>query len=231
MLKKPGSISMPMNYTEIFKYWNKNVCNGENPEFPFKMWKGKRVLEIGCGNGNDALKFVEGGAVYTGIDLTDNAIISTKLKIGNRGKVLKMNAELLDFPTEYFDLVYSFGVIHHTINPQNVINEAHRVLKKDGFICVMLYNKPSWRYNIEIMFLRKILWWLEDDKYILQKILNPYPTKEQWISMNTDTLGCPLARVYSKKEALKLLDKFNITKTWTENWGWFRMLLGKKNDI
>lgn len=219
---------MLTKYSEIYNYWTKNLCNGGNPNFPFRFFKGKKVLEIGCGSGNDALKFVNTGVFYTGIDLTDNAVLHTKLKIGTKGYVFKMNAEFLDLPNDWFDLVYSFGVIHHTVNPINVINEAYRVLKSNGHICIMLYNKFSFRYLVEIMVLRKILWWLEDSRYILYKLNNPYPTKEQWISMNTDNLGCPLSKVYTKKEALKLLDRFNITKTWTENWGWFRILIGTK---
>jgi len=219
-----------MKYSEIETYWNKNLCNGGNPTFPFRFFKGNKVLEIGCGSGIDAVRFIRVGAFYTGIDLTGNAVLSTKIKIGERGYVFKMNAELLDFPDDWFDLVYSFGVIHHTVNPQNVINEAYRVLKKSGHICIMLYNKLSFRYLFDIMFIRKILWLIYYPKFNEIRKQIPYPTKEQWISINTDNIGCPLSKVYSKKQALKLLEKFTITKTWTENRGWFRILIGTKNE-
>lgn len=218
-----------MKYQEIYQYWNNNLCNGGNPTFPFRFFKGKKVLEIGCGNGNDAIKFVDIGAFYTGIDLTEEAVIHTKVRIGERGYVFRMNAELLDLPDDWFDLVYSFGVIHHTVNPVNVINEAYRVLKQNGLICIMLYNKLSFRYLFDIIFLRKLLWWLHYAKFNEIRKQIPHPTKEQWVSLNTDNLGCPLSRVYTKKEALKLLDRFNITKTWMENKGWFRILIGKKD--
>lgn len=221
---------MLMKYSEIYDYWSKNLCNGGNPNFPFRFFKDEKVLEIGCGNGNDALRFVEAGAFYTGIDLINEAVISTKVRIGLRGYVFKMNAEFMDLPDDYFDLVYSFGVIHHTINPINVMNEAYRVLKPSGHLCIMLYNKFSLRYILDIMFLRKLLWLFHYPKYneIRKKI--SHPTREQWVSINTDNLGCPLSKVYSLKETMKLLDKFKITKTWTENNGWFRILIGIKND-
>ena len=217
-----------MNYSNIYKYWNSNPCGGGNEKFPYWLFKNKKVLEIGCGLGVDALRFVTNGAYYTGIDLTHKAILSSKAKIGSRGALEVMNAEFLDFPDDYFDLVYSWGVVHHTVNPRNVMREAHRVLKKDGLICIMVYNKFSIRYWFDIMFVRKILRHLRYYKYTELRRINPKPSHTEWVSWNTDTLGCPLARVYSKKEAELLLHRFNITKSWTENYGWFRVMVGRK---
>lgn len=208
---------MPTSYSEISKFWTEHPCSGGNKGFPFWFWKGKRVLEVGTGTGVDANRFVQSGAVYTGIDLTRES----------KPYIIKMNAEFLDFPDNHFDLVYSYGVIHHTINPHRVLDEMYRVLKPGGFISVMLYNKPSWRY-FEIQVLRRILWKLGYYKFREIRKVIPNPTPEEWVSMNTDDIGCPLARVYTKKEALDLLSNFNITQTWTENKGWFRNIIGKK---
>lgn len=208
---------MLTSYLEISKFWENNPCSGGNPGFPFWFWKGKRVLEIGTGTGVDSKRFIKAGAVYTGIDLTRE----------EKPYILKMNAEYLDFPDNHFDLVYSFGVIHHTIHPFTVSDEILRVLKLGGFIFIMLYNKPSWRY-FEIMVLRRILWFFNYWKFREIKKTLPHPTPEEWISMNTDNIGCPLSRVYTKKEALNLFSNFTITSTWTENYGWFRMICGKK---
>lgn len=217
-----------MKYSEIYEYWNKNLCDGGEPNFPFRMFKGKKVLEIGCGSGNDALKFVLNGAKYIGIDLTDKAVTATKKKIKNQGLVYKMNAEFIDYPDNHFDLVYSFGVIHHSINPDNILREAYRVIKPRGYLCIMLYNKLSLRYILDIMFLRKILWHLRYHRYkeIRKKI--PHPTKDQWISINTDNLGCPMSRAYRKQEAIDLLYKFRNIRTFTSRWGWFRTLISRK---
>lgn len=209
---------MLTNSSEILYYWTRNPCSGGNPDFPFWFWKGKRVLEIGCGTGVDAKRFIKAGAIYTGIDITRE----------EKPYILKMDAEHLDFPDNHFDLVYSFGVIHHTLNPPEALKEIHRVLKPRGILFLMLYNKFSFRYLIEIMILRKILWFFKYKKYEEIRKAMPFPTNEQWVSMNTDTLGCPLARAYWKKEVHQLLYMFRITKMWTENYGWFRMICAKK---
>jgi SAM-dependent methyltransferase len=209
---------MPMMYSEILNYWATNRCSGGNKGFPYWFWKGKKVLEIGAGNSDDYAKFVVAGAIYSGIDLAVERLPFIKLG----------NAEFLDFPDNYFDLVYSFGVIHHTLNPDKALKEAYRVLKPEGHLFLMLYNKFSWRYLVEIKILRRMLWLFYHPKFneIREKI--PHPTKAEWVSINTDTIGCPLSRVYTKKDVEKLLSDFTITSTWTENWGWFRMICAKK---
>jgi ubiquinone/menaquinone biosynthesis C-methylase UbiE len=174
------------------------------------------------------LRFTLCGAEYTGIDLTEKAVELTKKKIGDKGTVYQMNAEDLDFPSNYFDLVYSFGVIHHAVNPDKIMKEIHRVLKPTGHTCIMLYNKYSLKYLWEIMTLRKSLWLLHYHRYNKIRQSIPNPTREQWVSINTDNLGCPLSRVYTAKQAKSLLKGFRNIVSWTENKGWFRMLIGTK---
>jgi len=219
---------MQTQYHEIYRYWTTNLCNGGNKDFPYSFAKGKKVLEIGCGSGNDAVRFVESGANYTGIDLTLRAVASTIKKIHNKGLVRQMNAEFIDFPDKHFDMVYSFGVIHHTVNPDRVMGEIYRVLKPGGQILIMLYNKFSYRYLIEIMILRKIAWFLHIPKFDYIRKQIPHPTKEQWISINTDNVGCPMSRVYTKKQAEGLLWRFRKVTSFTTDNSWFRIIHGKK---
>lgn len=213
---------MPIKYYDIFNYWTTNPCGGGNPKIP-RLKPNLRLLEVGCGLGVDAEKFVDCGASYTGIDLTEKAVATTKAKIGSKGAVYVMNAEEIDFPDNYFDMVYSWGVIHHALDQKKIYDEIYRVLKPRGQIYVMLYNKPSVRYNLEIMGLRYLL------RFFHPK-LRPYRNfaKKDWISANTDTLGCPKADVYTKKEALAFFYKYSKLKTWTTNWGWFRIMQGQK---
>lgn len=212
---------MQTSYLEIKKYWNDNPCSGGNKWFPFSATHGLKVLEVGCGAGIDALRFVKADAYYTGIDLTDKAIELTKSKIGDFGTAYKMNAEELDFPDNYFDIVYSFGVIHHAVNPVQVVREIHRVLKPNGFFYFMLYHKNSFRYWIDIMFFRSILWYLRFPKYNSLRKLEPNPTREQWISWNTDNLGCPLSRVFTTSTATELVKGFKKTTLQTPYFSWF----------
>lgn len=95
----------------------------------------EKVLEIGCGICTDLLQFARGHAQVVGLDLTNKALSLGKKRFdlyGVEGEWLKMDAENLGFKDNSFDYVYSFGVLHHTPNTQNAIDEVYRVLKKGG---------------------------------------------------------------------------------------------------
>ena len=99
---------------------------------PFAEANGKKVLEIGCGNGVDAVQFARHGALYTGVDLTEAAINATREHFSLRGLAGQFqieNAENLSFQDNSFDMVYSYGVLHHTPTPETAFEEVRRVLK------------------------------------------------------------------------------------------------------
>ena len=48
------------------------------------------------------------------------------------------------FPNNYFDIVWSWGVIHHSPNTKKCAEEITRVLAKNGILYIMLYNKNSY---------------------------------------------------------------------------------------
>jgi len=121
---------------------------------PFADAKGKRVLEIGTGNGADGVMFALNGGEYTGVDLTEAALEATRKHfevMGLAGTFRKENAEALSFADDTFDLVYSHGVLHHTPRPRQAIGEVYRVLKPGGQAIVMLYHKRSFNYYVRIM--------------------------------------------------------------------------------
>jgi ubiquinone/menaquinone biosynthesis C-methylase UbiE len=197
----------------------------------FDSFRGKDVLEVGCGIATDGLEFARSGARYVGVDLTPQAIELAKERFslfGTPGRFEVANAEeALPFPDCSFDHVYSFGVIHHSPAPEKIVQQIHRVLRRGGTFTVMLYNKSSINYYVEIMFLRKAFRWfllpgfmprliaatagfdrwkLEGHRRILKGKRNL--SKEEWISMNTDGPFCPLARVYSREDAARLFRDF-----------------------
>ncbi len=113
----------------------------------FESAAGKRVLEIGVGMGADFLRWVRAGAVATGVDLTERAVELTKGRLASEGLVaeaLVADAEQLPFPDGSFDIVYSWGVLHHTPNPAQALAEAQRVLAPGGELRMMLYHRRSW---------------------------------------------------------------------------------------
>ncbi len=121
---------------------------------PFKSAAGHTVLEIGCGNGADAVSFAQAGADYTGVDLTEEAVESTAehLRLMNLpGRTLLADASNLPFENSAFDLVYSHGVLHHMPDPRLGFAEVYRVLKPGGRALVMLYHRSSFNYHIRIM--------------------------------------------------------------------------------
>jgi ubiquinone/menaquinone biosynthesis C-methylase UbiE len=121
---------------------------------PFAEARGKRVLEIGTGNGADGVMFALNGGIYTGVDLTEAALEATRKHfqvLGLNGAFEKGNAEQLSFADETFDIVYSHGVLHHTPDTQRAINEVWRVLKPNGRAIIMLYHKRSFNYYLRIM--------------------------------------------------------------------------------
>jgi len=121
---------------------------------PFSEAKGKKLLEIGIGNGADGAMFALNGAIYTGADLTLAALEATRRHfevLGLTGEFKQENAEQLSFADESFDWVYSHGVLHHTPNTAVALSEVWRVLKPGGRAIVMLYHKHSFNYWVRIM--------------------------------------------------------------------------------
>ena len=112
----------------------------------FASAKGKKVLEIGVGLGADHQGFAEAGADLYGIDLTNRAVEHTRRRLAlfDLSSSLSVgDAENLDFPSESFDLVYSWGVVHHSPDTPRAITEVYRVLKPGGVAKIMIYHRYS----------------------------------------------------------------------------------------
>lgn len=163
----------------------------------------QNVLEIGVGNGSHAKILSKHAKNYTGIDLTNYAVKSTKKRLklfGLNGLVKKMDAEKLEFEDNSFDFVWSWGVIHHTSNTQNVLNEINRVLRPNGKIITMVYHLSPWHY-----YIRTIIGF-----GILKGDLFRGKSPDKILQDRTDGA---LARFYSVKEWSSIISKqFNIIK-------------------
>lgn len=112
----------------------------------FEEARGKKVLEVGVGAGTDFVRWVRAGAAAYGIDLTEASIRLVKERLqleGLKADVAVGDAEELNFPENYFDIYYSWGVLHHTPNIEKALAEGWRVLKPSGIMKVMLYHYPS----------------------------------------------------------------------------------------
>ena len=112
----------------------------------FEEWKGKDVLEVGVGAGTDAERFARAGARFTGVDLTEHGVRLARKRFESAvlpGRFERANAETLPFPDGQFDLVYSWGVIHHTPDMAAAAREIARVCRPGGRVCCMVYNRRS----------------------------------------------------------------------------------------
>ncbi|HEV2904249.1 MAG TPA: class I SAM-dependent methyltransferase, partial [Pyrinomonadaceae bacterium] len=196
----------------------------------FANTHGLRVLEIGCGMGTDGAQFAKAGADYTGIDLTDAAVVLARKRFqvsGLKGEFRVADAERLDFPDGSFDLVYSHGVLHHTPDIEAAVREIHRVLKPGGRAMVMLYHRGSYNYRVGIRVLRRagagllksepgirLIHFLtgepiESLREHAQLAKNGSSSANDFLSQSTDGAGNPLARVYSRREAEDIFRDFS----------------------
>lgn len=173
------------------------------PEFAqFESVKGKKVLEIGVGLGADHQGFAENGADLYGIDLTDRAInhVQKRFEFMNLKSSLKVgDAEALGFPDNYFDYVYSWGVIHHSPNTTKAASEILRVLKPGGEYRVMVYYTHSligWMLWLRYALLKGRL------RMTLAEIYSRY-------------LESPGTKAYTIKEAEELFEGSSRIKAWT----------------
>jgi SAM-dependent methyltransferase len=116
------------------------------PFAAFSSAKGQSVLEIGVGLGADHQRFAEAGALLSGIDLTERAVAHARrrLELFGLASVLRQgDAENLSFEDASFDVVYSWGVIHHSPNTPGAVAEIYRVLKPHGTAKIMIYHRGS----------------------------------------------------------------------------------------
>jgi SAM-dependent methyltransferase len=112
----------------------------------FTRYQGKEVLEVGVGAGTDHLQWARAGAICHGVDLTDAGVETTRSRLalyGFSSELQRCDAEKLPYPDESFDVVYSWGVIHHSERPEAILEEVRRVLKPGGVFLGMMYGLHS----------------------------------------------------------------------------------------
>ena len=154
-------------------------------EFP--QWKNKKVLEVGCGLGTVGINFALNGADYTGVELSKESleIAKKRFEVYNQsGKFYLGNAEELSsfFHIEIYDLIYSFGVIHHSPHPEKIISEIKKYMNENSVLKIMLYAKDSWK------------------NYMIDAGLDQPEAQ----------YGCPIANTYTKQDVVELLDGYEV---------------------
>lgn len=152
----------------------------------FENYKDKKVLEIGCGIGADAVEFAKAGADYTGIDISSESLILAQHRFGVYGLdgtfyLRSGDDHMYELPK--FDLVYSFGVLHHYPDIEKTLSNIHFALAAGGELKFMVYAKNSWKYAM------------------IQRGLDQYEAQA----------SCPYAIAYTNDEIHTLLEgKFKV---------------------
>ncbi len=170
---------------------------------PFSETRHRRVLEIGFGPGYDALKFLQAGAVYCGIDITPENVVRTKQHLAPFGfspNVRQGDAENLPFEDNSFDVVYSNGVLHHVPDIQKAFQEVHRVLRPGGELMILIYNRMSVFYA-GVVFIHFLT-----GGFLRQKLAQRRSRIE-----TTDADAAPIVNVYSKREIVAILSSERFT--------------------
>lgn len=169
----------------------------------FEETRGLKVLEIGVGLGADHQRFAEAGANLWGIDLTERAVELTRKRLACFGLISRLcvgDAETLPYPDSTFDVVYSWGVVHHSPNTAKAISEILRVAKPGGRASIMIYHKWS---MIGLML------WL---RYALLR-LKPWTTLPEIYARHLESPG---TKAYSVAEAHQLFVAFRKTSIRTQ---------------
>jgi ubiquinone/menaquinone biosynthesis C-methylase UbiE len=166
----------------------------------FTRHQGKTILEVGVGAGTDHLQWARAGAICYGVDLTERAVETTRAHLalyGYESRLQRIDAEELPFPSGMFDLVYSWGVIHHSERPDRIVREIRRVLKPSGLFLGMLYG----RYSVLTVKL-----WL---KYALLRG-RPWRTFADLVSHHMESPG---TKAYTQAEVKRLFAEFSTCET------------------
>ncbi|MBN2136636.1 MAG: class I SAM-dependent methyltransferase [Sedimentisphaerales bacterium] len=176
----------------------------------FERWKGKKVLEIGCGIGTDTINFARAGAQVTAIDYSEKSLDIARRRAEVYGLDIdfhRANAEEISkvVPVECYDLVYSFGVIHHTPRPGRAVSEIAKYLGAESELRMMVYHRYSW----------KTFWILVRS---LRRDVRAFGKADELIARYSEAqTGCPVTYSYTRDSIKDLLKGFDVVETKVEH--------------
>jgi ubiquinone/menaquinone biosynthesis C-methylase UbiE len=229
--------STEKSIADVQRYWDARPCNIRHspkpvgskeyfdevearkylvePHIPafadFERWRGKRVLEVGCGIGTDSINFARAGADLTAVELSSESLSiaaqrADVMGVSDRIRFVEANAEELTsvLDDEPYDLVYSFGVIHHTPHPEQALAEMRALTAPGGTLKLMVYHRRSW----------KVLWIVA-----AQGHARFWKTDELVAEYSEAQTGCPVTFSYTRSEGRELVESsgFRVQDVWVDH--------------
>ena len=216
-----AAIPHPLGSKEYFEAFDVLREDNEPPAFFERVhecsrFRGKKVLDVGCGNGFVLSRYARAGAEVYGVDITETGIDLCRKRFGHMGLIGDFrvaNAESLPFPDATFDCVSSVGVLHHIPHPERGFAEIRRVLKPGGLFVLMLYYRHSAWYQVKMRAISLV------KGKSMQEQVN-----------DVDGAGNPKGLVYSKADVRALLAGYRDIEMFTnELRGWMIFpVIGKR---
>jgi ubiquinone/menaquinone biosynthesis C-methylase UbiE len=192
--------------------------------FDYEKYRGKRVLEIGCGMGTMSSQWASVGAIVTAVDLNPTAVAMTTRRFeafGLAGEILQVDGKSLPFPDNSFDYVYSWGVLHHSPDLDSSVAEMFRVAAPNAGYGVMLYHRHSFLHWYMTEFIEGLL-------HMERKFLNSLELASRYGDGHREE-GNPHTWPVTRAEARLIFGKHsqevNVDTLGTELDGLFKMLL------
>jgi len=175
----------------------------------FERWNGKKILEIGCGIGTDTIRFARAGAQVTAVDLSEESLAVARRRAAVFGleehiSFHRADAERLSeiVPVETYDLVYSFGVVHHTPHPENVIAEIRKYMGPQSVLEITVHHRYSCKVLWILLALGKGAFWKLDEL----------------IARRSEAqTGCPVTFSHSRRTMRDLLKGLTVESTRVEH--------------
>ena len=169
----------------------------------FHRWRDKRVLEVGCGIGTDTINFARAGAWVTAVDLSPRSLdlaMERALVYGLEDRIRFVCADVEELSKvivpEPYDLVYSFGVIHHTPHPERAVEQIKTCfVGPQSLLKVMIYHRWSWKMISTVLAKGHGAFWRLDE-------LIAWESEAQ--------RGSPVTFTYTRAGARNLLRGFEI---------------------
>lgn len=162
---------------------------------------GLRVLDVGCGQGIDLVRYALAGADVVGVDVTPRHLDLARAHLASAnvsGTVLEAEARALPFPDASFDRVSSNGVLHHTPYIEEALREIRRVLRPGGQARVILYNKASLHYWMNQVLVEAVI----KGKLLRERSMAAILSANVEVSSQD---ARPLVRVFSPRQTRRLL--------------------------